>query len=119
MAIISIRTGSTILGEIKKAYDDITRKACEKFPERHAAHSLDIEDWLAAEKQVLWKPDAQVTEKQGLFIVRVVLGLLPPEIVDVLVTSDDVLIQSNNNSRPERVFRAVHFPSPINPLQLH
>jgi HSP20 family molecular chaperone IbpA len=119
MTTVSIRTASTILDEIEKVYDDITRKAYERFLERRDTYTLDIEDWLAAEKQVLWKPDVQITEKQGLFIVRVALGPVDPATVDVLVTSDDVLVQTNDSSRPPRVFRAIHFPSPINPLQLY
>ena len=119
MAAIPIRVGSTIRDEIEKVYDDITRRAYERFLERGGSYTLDIEDWLSAERTLLRKPDAQVVEKQELFVVRVALNLIDPATVDVLATADDVLIQSIESSELPRVFRAVHFPMPIDPRQLH
>jgi hypothetical protein len=107
------------LDEIKRVYDDITRKAYEGLHERPDVCTLDIEDWLAAEKQLLWKPAIQVIERRDLFVVRVALNLIDPARVDVLATREDVLIQAASNPPHPRVFRAVHFPLPINPLQLH
>jgi len=119
MAAIPIRTGSTILDEIEKVYDDITRRAYDRFLERRGSYTLDIDDWLTAEKQLLWKPDVQLLDKPVVFVVRVSLDLIDPATVDVLATADDVLIQSNDSSQNPRVFRTVHFPEPINPLQIH
>ena len=52
-------------------------------------------------------------------MIRISLDLIDRATVDVLATNDDVLIQSDSDSRLPRVFRTVHFPEPINPLQLH
>jgi hypothetical protein len=56
MAAIPIRTGSTILDEIEKVYDDITRRAYDRFLERRGSYTWILDDWLTAEKQLLWKP---------------------------------------------------------------
>jgi HSP20 family molecular chaperone IbpA len=119
MARVPIRIGTTILDDIEKAYDDITKRAYEIFLERRGAYTLDFEDWLTAENQLLWKPDFRVVEKRGLFVVRVDLKVVDPATVDILVTTEDVLVQSGENPHHPRVFRAVHFPAPINPFQLH
>jgi HSP20 family molecular chaperone IbpA len=119
MAAIPIRVGSTIRDEIEKVYDDITRRAYERFLARGGSYTLDMEDWLAAERTLLRKPDARVVEKQELFVVRVNLDLIDPATVDVLATADDVLIQSNESSGLPRIFRAVHFPLPVDPRQIH
>jgi HSP20 family molecular chaperone IbpA len=116
MPEVSIRVRTTILDEIEKVYEDVTRRAYEQS-EVHA-YSVDIEDWLAAEKQIVWKPDVQVIEKQDVFVIRVALDGFDPSTIEVLATTDDVLVHSVVDSRP-RVFRAVHLPAPVNPIQLH
>jgi HSP20 family molecular chaperone IbpA len=119
MRSIPVRIGTTILDEIEKVYDDITQKASELFLDRLNAGPLDIDDWLTVEKQVLWKPDVEITERQSLFIVRTALDPIDAASVEILVTPSDVLIQSRVKSRQPRIFRAVHFGFPINPLQMH
>ena len=119
MRTLPIRIGTTILDEIEKVYEDITQSVYEKYLECRGAYTLDIEDWLAAEKQLVSKPEVQVIEKEYVFAVKVALNLVDPSTVDILATSEDVLIQSNPDSHQPRLFRAVHFPLPINPFQLH
>jgi HSP20 family molecular chaperone IbpA len=109
----------TIYDEIEKVYDGITKKAYERFMERRGSYSLDIEDWLEAEKQLLWKPDVRLIEKRDLFVVRVSLIGIDPSTIDVLATAQDVLIQSREGTCKPRIFRAVHFPSPVVPIQIH
>jgi HSP20 family molecular chaperone IbpA len=38
--------------------------------------------------------------------------------IDILVTTDDVLVQSRNSRHP-RIFRAIHFPQQVNPAESH
>src|SRR5262245_45661739 len=113
MPTIRIRTSTTIFDEIEKVYDDITKKAYERFLERHGAYSLDIDDWLIAEKQLLWKPAVQMIEKPDLYVLRVTLEGIDPANIDILATSDDVLIQSREATCQPRIFKAVHFPVPV------
>ena len=119
MRTLPIRIGTTILDEIEKVYEDITQSVYEKYLESRSAYTLDIEDWLAAERQMLSKPEVQVVEKDDVFAVKIALDFVDPSTVDILATCEDVLIQSNPASDQPRLFRAVHFPLPINPLQLH
>ena len=116
---IPYRIGTTILNEIERVYDDITNRAYQVGFHGSGAYTLNIEDWLTAERQMLRKPDADLIEKHGLFIVKLTLADVEPSAVDILVTTDDVLVQSNANSPQPRIFRTIHFPSPINPVGLY
>ena len=119
MATLPIRIATTIVDEIENVYDDITKRAYELFLHPHGICTLDIEEWLAAERQLLWKPEVRLTEKRELFIVRMALTGIDPATVNILVTTDDLVVQSTANSRYPRIFRAVHFPQPINPARVH
>jgi HSP20 family molecular chaperone IbpA len=61
----------------------------------------------------------RLIEKQDVFVVRASLIGIDPESIDVLATAQDVLIQSREATCRPRVFKAVHFPSPVVPIQIH
>jgi HSP20 family molecular chaperone IbpA len=86
---------------------------------RKGSYSLDIEDWLEAEKEILCKPAVTLIEKPDVFVIRAALGGIDPSSIDVLATSEDVLIQSKDDNVEPRIFRAVHLPANIAPLQMH
>ena len=66
-ASFKLRTAETILGEVEEIYDFVTRRACEIFLDRSGISTLSIEDWLTAEKEVLWKPEVwDVARKPGV-----------------------------------------------------
>ena len=113
MTTISIRVAATILDEIENVYDDITKRAYEKFLDRGGTCTVDIEDWLAAERELLLKPAVQLIERKNYFIVQ--MGPLRPEPshVNIVATEDDLLVQSTENYPQPRIFRTVHFPQTI------
>jgi Protein of unknown function (DUF2934) len=113
MTAIPIQTGTTILDEIESVYDDITKRAYEKFLDRGGTCTVDIEDWLAAERELLLKPDVRLLEKHGYFIVRVGPFEADPPDVSILATRDDLVVQSLAKYPHPRIFRIVHFPQPI------
>ena len=118
MQAIPIRIGSTILDEIENVYDDITKRAYEIFHDRCGSGALDLEDWLEAEKQLLWKPEVELIEKRGFFVLKIALRIIDPVAMSVLVTRDDLVVQSGENCHYPRLFRAVHFPQPIDPVKV-
>lgn len=113
MTTIPIRIGTSILDEIENVYDDITKRAYEIFLHRRGECALDVEDWLAAERELLCKPEAQIISRRDHFIVTFNLE----RTVSVLVTPDDLVVQSVDERYP-RAFRTVHLPQPIDPSRL-
>ncbi len=118
MTTIPVRSGGTILDEIEAVYDDVTKKAYEKFLNRGRTCTLDIEDWLEAERELLLKPEARVIEKHGHFIVRLHLAEIDPKDLRILVTPDDAVIQSVQSYPLPRIFRTVHFPRPVDTVKV-
>jgi HSP20 family molecular chaperone IbpA len=113
MTTIPIQFSTSILDEVENAYDDVTKKAHEKFRSRGRTGALDIEDWLEAEREILMKPEARLVERRDSFIVRLHLPKVNPENVRILATRDDLVVQTSGRYAGARIFKTVHFPEPI------
>lgn len=113
MATIPIQLGTSILDEVENVYDDVTRKAYEKFLSRGRTGMLDIEDWLEAEREILMKPEARLIERRQHFIVRLHLPNVDPTDVRILATRDDLVVHSSSRYAGARIFKTVHFPEKI------
>jgi hypothetical protein len=114
MATIPIQRGTTILDEVENVYDEITKRAYEKFLSHGGSGSIGIDEWLEAEREILFKPEAQLIEKRRHYIVRLDLPKLDPAHVRIFVTAEDLVVQSSGIGSGSRIFKSLHFPQPIN-----
>jgi HSP20 family molecular chaperone IbpA len=112
-AQVPMRTAETIVEEIENMYDEITRRAYEIFQKRAGTHSLDLEDWLAAEKQLLFKPEVQVEDTTRQITVTIGLGKIRPLDVQLVVSPDAMVIQATDPTTGKKVFRTIEFPRRI------
>jgi HSP20 family molecular chaperone IbpA len=110
---VPLRTADTILDEIDEMYEQITRRAYEIFRRRGGICTLDLEDWLTAERELLWKPDVRVEEKGDHVIVTICVGNVRPLDLQLVVTPQAMVIQAQHASAAKRVFRTLHFPRRI------
>jgi len=111
--MIPIRIAENIVDEIEDMYDQITRRAYEIFLDRGGIGTLDLEDWLMAEQQWLFKPDVHLEETARLITVTICLGETGPLDVQVVVTPDAMLIQAVSRIATKKIFRTVEFPRRI------
>jgi len=114
MATIPIQRGTTILDEVENVYDDITKRAYEKFLGRGGSGTIGLEEWLEAEREILFKPEARLIEKRRHYIVHLHLPQIDPANVRIFVTTDDLVVQSSGTHSHCRIFKTLHFPQPIN-----
>jgi HSP20 family molecular chaperone IbpA len=125
---LPIRKTDSIFEEIEKTNDRIMRRAYDIFA-GNGIFGKDLDNWLAAERELLWKPSIELREKDDEFIVEVAVPGVDPKDLEIEVTADDVLVkgdvQHKHNEEAEKVhtcefqsgslFRAIHFPKKINP----
>ncbi|PYS11237.1 MAG: hypothetical protein DMG15_18390, partial [Acidobacteria bacterium] len=90
-----------------------TKPAYEIFCQRGGTATLDLEDWLTAERELLFKPEVDVEENDRTIKVRVRLGKVRPFDVQLLLTPDAMVIQGEHGPIPKKVFRTVQFPRRI------
>src|SRR5438046_4508170 len=111
--IVPVRTAETIYYELEEMYDRITTRAHEIFLERGGVCTLDLEDWLTAERELLWKPDVRIEEQGDRVIVTICVGNVRPSDLQLLVTPQAMVIRAELESTAKKVFRTLHFPRRI------
>ena len=106
----------------------ITERAFDVFNRRGAAPGRAFDDWLAAEREIVWKPPVEVSEKDDEFLVEPALAGVDAKQVDIHVTPDALLIRGETTHqhspdekihicefRPGKLFREIRFPRTIDP----
>ena len=110
---VSVRLAETIADEINDMYDQITRRAYEIFRRRGGTATLDLEDWLAAERELVVKPEVDVEENELTITVRVRIGKVRPLDIQLLLSPDAMVIRTEQSATAKRMFRTVQFPRRI------
>lgn len=72
-----------LLDEIEQIHAAIRRKAHELFEHRQPSLESDLDNWLAAERQVLWVPTCELLEDGKRYLLRAALPGLKPEQIQV------------------------------------
>ena len=83
---LPIRKSKSIFDEIDKIQDRIMRRAYEIFSGNGGIFGKDIEDWLQAERELVWKPAIELEEKENEFMLQVAAPGIDPKDIDIEVT---------------------------------
>jgi HSP20 family protein len=127
--IVPIRKSKSIIDEIDRMQDRILRRAYEIFSENGGIFGRDMDDWLQAERELVWKPAVELTEKDDAFCLEVAAPGVDPKEIDVEVAPEDILIRADvHHEHKEKkgevytcefahgnLFRSIHLPKKIDP----
>ena len=126
---IRVRKAETIFDELNQLHHEISQRAYDLFRNGGMRLSGALEDWLNAERELVWKPAVELRRKDNQFEVLAAMAGVEPKDLDVRVTPEDVLISANiehEHAAEEgavrvcefsggKLFRAIHFPEKIDP----
>jgi HSP20 family protein len=127
--MLKTRKADTLLDEIERMQKRITERAYEMFRARGAALGAALDDWVAAERQTVWRPPVEVCQKDNQFVVEAALAGVEPRQLDIQVTRDTLLIKADTRHthsetkgivhvcefQSGQLFRAIKLPAPIDP----
>lgn len=128
-ARLPVHKKDSIFDEIERMQQRIEQRAYELFEGRGREVGHDMDDWLAAERELVWSPPISMEEGDGQITVQLSAPGFSPERIDVELTAQDLLVEAENEARREstkgkmrtretrsaKLFRSVHFPRPIDP----
>ena len=127
--LVAIRKSKSVFDEIDRMHDRIMRRAYDIFTSNGGLFGKDIDDWMQAERELVWRPAVELTEKDDTFYLEVAAPGVDPKELDVEVTPDDILIRADvHHEHKEKkgdvyicefahgnLFRSIHLPKKIDP----
>jgi HSP20 family protein len=126
---VAIRKTSSIFDEVNDMNDRIMRRAYEIFEGNGGLLGRDLDNWLQAEQEFLWKPALELSESDGQFLLEAALSGVDAKDIDIEVTPDDIVLKADVQHEHEekkgtvhycefeagKMFRSIRLPKKINP----
>jgi len=123
------RWADTVPDEILRVHTEILDRAAEIYEEGGCIEGHDLDNWLAAERELIWRPAIELTEKNGVYKIRAAVPGIDPADIDIQITEEAVLIRAEVHHRHSetigtvhecefghgKLFRSIHFPAPVDP----
>jgi HSP20 family protein len=91
-----------VLNELKETFDKIRNKAFELFERRAGAPGSDLEDWIQAEHDLFWVPQAELAETEAEFKIKVGVPGFEAKDLNITAQPDEILIQGKAEKREEK-----------------
>jgi HSP20 family molecular chaperone IbpA len=124
--LIVLDNSDPIVAETEAIQKRIRQRAFE-LSQTRPADATELYDWISAESEVISVPPVELVERDGMFDVRFAVAGVNPDDVNVMVTSDQILLKSQFahehdsdvgtvhfcDFRSATVFRSINLPKPI------
>jgi len=115
-----------VADDIAQINERIMRRAREIFESRGGS---DLDNWLTAENEVVWRPAIELRETENQFLLSVAVPGVDPKQIEVEATPDDLVVKADiHHEHSEEkgsihscefmcgsMFRTIHFPKKVNP----
>lgn len=119
---------ASVFEEIKALTERIRERAFEIFQGRHGVDGFATEDWLNAERDLLFTSESELVEQDGKFEVRMSAPGFDPTDVKVTALRDALIVNAESTHKHDRkegnvrfcefgqksLYRRFDLPEPIN-----
>ena len=122
---------SAVLGQTDHYLQEVRHRAFDYFQRGGEHLGNDWEDWLRAEREVLWRPPAEMFENASAIVLRVAVPGFAPKSIQVTATPYSLLIQGTEVHQHDgledrlhfcefgqRLFRRFDFPARVDPSKV-
>ena len=119
MVHVPMTQKDSIVDQVERLQQDISRRAYDRFLER-GVWSDPWTDWFAAEREIVHQPVVEVRERDGMYSVSARLDGFDPREIQVDITSTALVIKAKADGEAHRamleerrLFGTVRFPKPV------
>jgi HSP20 family molecular chaperone IbpA len=120
-------TPQTLLEHLEAITDSIRKRAFNIFQNRNGENGSDLNDWLQAERDVVWSPASELVDDKKEFRVRIALPGFEAKDIQVSAMPDALVIQADATHTHEgnsdnvcfcefsekKLFRRLDLPAPV------
>ena len=114
---------------MQEMQDRIMRRAHEIFEQNGSMLGRDLDNWTQAERELVWKPAFELSERDGRFHLEAAISGVDPKDIHVEVTPEDIVLNAETQHQHQeqkglvhycefqsgKMFRAIHLPKNIDP----
>jgi len=126
---LPIKKSESVFDELDRMNARILQRAYEIFEGNGQILGRELDNWLQAEKELIWKPSIELEEKDNKFLLQVAVPGVESKDIHIEVTTDEILVKAELPRKEKEdkgqvhtsefaagsLFRAVHFPKKIDP----
>lgn len=105
----SVRRIGSLLEELAEIERQLSRRAFELSERRGWGRERELDDWLQAEKELLWRPCAELTETAADLRLSLALAGLTPRDIEVQVEPDRVTVRAATTHEHRKEEGGLHF----------
>jgi HSP20 family molecular chaperone IbpA len=87
----------------------VRQRAFDYFQQRGQLFGDDWADWLRAEREVVWKPPAEMFENAFAIVLRVAVPGFGPKSIEITATPRSLLIQGTETHQHNGLETRLHF----------
>jgi HSP20 family protein len=126
---LAVRRSPSLFKELERMQERVMKRAYEIFNINGGIFGKDLDNWLAAERELIWKPAIELKEGNNEFNLRIAVPGVDAKDLDIEVTPETLLVKAETHHEDKKtegqlhtcefesghLFRSVHFPKRINP----
>ena len=105
---LPIKQSPSIFDELEKARTRVMERAYEIFAGNGYTVGEDFNHWLQAERELLWKPQFELSEKDGEFHISVAVPGLEAKDLHIEVTPEELLVKGETRHEHSEEKGTVH-----------
>lgn len=99
----------SLLQDVENAFERIKQRAFELFDQRGRVSGKELDDWLAAERQLVLAPPSELVEAEGNFEIRTEAPGFTADQIKVSIMEDCIIIEGKRESYAQRDEGKIHF----------
>ena len=124
--------GHSLFEELENLFAQIRERAYSLFQQRGAGEGGDLEDWLPAERELLWTPPADLIDKGEQLQVRLAAPGFEADEIEVTALPGTIMVRAQSKQEREqqegqvlvsefssrKLYRRFDLPAPIDPEKM-
>ncbi len=91
---VATRGVDTLDEELQGVRDAIMHRAYELFEAHGLCGERELDDWLCAERELFWEPQATIVERDDRYVIEIAMAGVKPDELEVQVAEGSVLVKS-------------------------
>ena len=126
---LAVKKRESIFDELNNLHERITKRAFDIFNGNGHTFGKDLDDWLQAERELVWQPAIDLEEKDNAIRLQIATPGVDPKDIDIEVTPEYVLVkaETRHEHKEEKgqvhicefssgnMFRSIRLPKTIDP----